>query len=129
MILFDESLKELILRMREQCLAKWLQSMLGSIVGEMIPMDGKSVRGSYDRNQGVKALHLVTAWASEQLLILGQVKVEDRSNEITAIPELLELLDLTGVHLTIDAMGTQTEIVKQIRHKKADCILQHFRML
>jgi hypothetical protein len=53
MILFDESLKELILRMREQCLAKWLQSMLGSIVGEIIPIDGKSVRGSYDRNQGV----------------------------------------------------------------------------
>ena len=123
MILFDESLKESILRMREQCLAKWLQSMLGSIVGEIIPIDGKSVRGSYDRNQGVKALHLVTAWASEQRLVLGQVKVEDHSNEITAIPALLELLDLSGAIVTIDAMGTQTEIVKQIRHKKADCIV------
>jgi predicted transposase YbfD/YdcC len=107
----------------EQCLAKWLQSMLGSIVGEIIPIDGKSVRGSYDRNQGVKALHLVTAWASEQRLVLGQVKVEDHSNEITAIPALLELLDLTGAIVTIDAMGTQTEIVKQIRHKKADYIV------
>ena len=96
--------------------------MLGSIVGEIIPIDGKSVRGSYDRNQGVKALHLVTAWASEQRLVLGQVKVEDHSKEITAIPALLELLDLTGAIVTIDAMGTQTEIVKQIRHKKADYI-------
>jgi hypothetical protein len=91
--------------------------MLGSIVGEIIPIDGKSVRGSYDRNQGVKALHLVTAWASEQRLVLGQVKVEDHSNEITAIPALLELLDLTGAIVTIDAMGTQTEIVKQIPQK------------
>jgi hypothetical protein len=82
----------------EQCLAKWLQSMLGSIAGEIIPIDGKSQRGSYDRNQGVQALHLVTAWASEQRLVLGQVKVEDHSNEITAIPALLELLDLTGAH-------------------------------
>ena len=109
--------------MREQCLAKWLQTILGSIVGEIIPIDGKSVRGSYDRNQGVKAWHLVTAWASEQRLVLGQVKVEDHSNEITAIPALLELLDLTGAIVTIDAMGTQTEIVKQIRHKKADYIV------
>jgi hypothetical protein len=59
------------------------------------------VRGSYDRNQGVKALHLVTAWASEQRLVLGQVKVEDHSNEITAIPALLELLDLTGAIVTL----------------------------
>ncbi len=123
MILFDEFLKESILRMREDCLAKWLQSMLGSIAGEIIPIDGKSLRGSYDRNQGVKALHLVTAWASEERLVLGQVKVEEHSNEITAIPALLELLYLTGAIVTIDAMGTQTEVVKQIPHKKADYIV------
>ena len=68
-------------------------------------------------------MHLVTAWATEQRLVLGQVKVEDHSNEITAIPALLELLYLTGAHVTIDAMGTQTEIVKQICHKKADYIV------
>ena len=66
MILFDSSSERINPQALEQCLAKWLQSMLGSIVGEIIPIDGKSVRGSYDRNQGVKALHLVTAWASEQ---------------------------------------------------------------
>jgi hypothetical protein len=63
MILFDESLKKSIQRMREQCLAKWLQSMLGSIAGEIIPIDGKSQRGSYDRNQGVKALHCASKTA------------------------------------------------------------------
>ena len=68
-------------------------------------------------------MHLVTAWASEQRLVLGQVKVEEHSNEITAIPALLELLDLTGAHVSIDAMGTQTELVKQFRHKKADYIV------
>ena len=89
----------------------------------IISIDGKSLRGSYDRNQGVKALHLVTAWASEQHLVLGQVKVEDHSNEITAIPALLELLDISGAIITIDAMGTQTKIVRQIQNKKADYVI------
>ena len=107
----------------EQCLSQWLNSVLGSVARETIPLDGKTLRGSYDRNQGVSALHLVTAWASQQRLVLGQVKVEDHSNEITAIPALLELLDISGAIITIDAMGTQTEIAKQIRQKKADYVL------
>lgn len=107
----------------EQSVVKWLQQLLGSTESEIIPIDGKSLRGSYDRNQGIKALHLVTAWASEQRLVLGQVKVEDHSNEITAIPALLELLDISGAIITIDAMGTQTDIVEQIRHKQADYVL------
>ncbi|BAY06294.1 transposase [Anabaena cylindrica PCC 7122] len=82
--------------------------------GEIIPIDGKTVRGSYDRNQGKSALHVISAWSSEQRLVLGQMKVEDKSNEITAIPALLELLDITGSIITIDAMGTQTEIAKKI---------------
>src|ERR687886_1121212 len=73
--------------------------------------------------KGVKNLHLVTAWASGQRLVLGQVKVEDHSNEITAIPALLELLDIAGAIITIDAMGTQTEIVRLIRQKKADYVV------
>lgn len=104
----------------EQVLSQWLQHLIGSLAGEIVPIDGKNLKGSYDRNQGIKALHLVTAWASEQRLVLGQVKVEDKSNEITAIPALLELLDISGAIITIDAMGTQTEIVRQIRQKKAD---------
>jgi len=107
----------------EAVLAKWLQQILGSLVQEVVPIDGKTLKGSYDRNAGVKALHLVTAWASEQRFVLGQVKVEDHSNEITAIPALLELIDLSGAIVTIDAMGTQTEIVRQIRHHRADYVL------
>ena len=68
---------------------------------------------------GVKNLHLVTAWASEHRLVLGQVKVQDHSNEITAIPALLELIEVTGAIITMDAMGAQTEIVRLIRQKKA----------
>jgi predicted transposase YbfD/YdcC len=73
--------------------------------------------------KGLKNLHLVTAWASEQRLVLGQVKVEDHSNEITAIPALLELIDIAGAIITIDAMGTQTEIIQLISQKKADYVV------
>jgi len=73
--------------------------------------------------KGLKNLHLVTAWAREQRLVLGQVKVEDHSNEITAIPALLELIDIAGAIITIDAMGTQTEIIQLIRQKKADYVV------
>lgn len=82
------------------------------MAGEIIPIDGKTIRGSYDRNQSQLALHVISAWSSEQRLVLGQLKVEDKSNEITAIPALLELLDITDSIITIDAMGTQTEIAK-----------------
>ncbi len=90
---------------------------------KIVPIDGKCLRGSYDREGGLKALHLVTAWVAEQNLTLGQIKVEDHSNEITAIPALLELIDIQGAIITIDAMGTQTEIVRLIRAKKADYVL------
>jgi hypothetical protein len=74
--------------------------------GQVIPIDGKTVRGSYDRNQNKSALHLISAWASKQRLVLAQMKVDDKSNEITAIPALLELIDIAGSIITIDAMGT-----------------------
>ena len=107
----------------QQSLAKWVQQLIPSLAREIVPIDGKCLRGSYDRNQGLKALHLVTAWAAQQSLVLGQIKVEDHSNEITAIPALLELIDIKGAIVTIDAMGTQTEIVRLIRQKKADYVL------
>src|ERR687885_514728 len=90
---------------------------------KVIAIDGKSLRGSYDRNQAKKNLHLVTAWACENRLVLGQVKVDSYSNEITAIPALLELIDVTGAIITMDAMGTQTEIIKQIVQKKANYVV------
>ena len=93
------------------------------MAGEIIPIDGKTIRGSYDRNQSQAALHVISAWSSEQRLVLGQLKVEDKSQEITAIPALLELLDITGSIITIDAMETQTEIAKKIIDKKGDYVL------
>ncbi len=83
----------------------------------------RTVLGSYDRATGRNALHLVSAWATEHRLVLAQTKVQDKSNEITAIPALLELLDLKGCIVTIDAMGTQKNIAAQIQQAEADYIL------
>lgn len=107
----------------EKCFQKWVQSIVEMVGGQVIPIDGKTLRGSYDREQQKSALHLVSAWSSEHSLVLGQVKVTDKSNEITAIPALLELLDLAGSIITIDAMGTQTAIAAQIYNAKADYVL------
>lgn len=106
-----------------QCFLSWVETLVTKMGGEIIPIDGKTMRGSYDRNQGKSALHVISAWSSEQHLVLAQMKVEDKSNEITAIPALLELLDITGSIITIDAMGTQIEIAKKIIDKKADYVL------
>ena len=123
----DDTFRRVFERINPEVLAKvlsqWLPHLIGSLSGEIVPIDGKSLRGSYDRNQGIKALHLVTAWAGEQKLVLGQVKVEDKPNEITAIPALLELLDLQGAIITLDAMGTQTAIINHIQAKKADYVV------
>jgi predicted transposase YbfD/YdcC len=107
----------------EQCFRGWVQALVATLGAQVIPIDGKSLKGSYDREQKQSALHVVSAWASEHRLVLGQVKVTEKSNEITAIPALLELLDLAGCIITIDAMGTQTAIAKQIHSCKADYIL------
>lgn len=107
----------------ERCFQRWVQSIVETMGAQVIPIDGKTLKGSYDREQGKSALHLVSAWASEHRLVLGQVKVADKSNEITAIPALLELLDLAGCIITIDAMGTQTAIAAQIYHAQADYVL------
>ena len=107
----------------EAIFTRWIQELIPSLDKQIVPIDGKCLRGSYDREGGLKALHLVTAWAAGEKLTLGQVKVEDHSNEITAIPALLELIDIQGAVITIDAMGTQTEIVRLIRAKKADYVL------
>ncbi|MBW4458502.1 MAG: ISAs1 family transposase [Nostoc indistinguendum CM1-VF10] len=106
-----------------RCFLSWVETLVTKMGGEIIPIDGKTIRGSYDRNQGKSALHVISAWSSEQHLVLAQMKVEDKTNEITAIPALLELLDIAGSIITIDAMGTQIEIAKKIIAKKADYVL------
>jgi predicted transposase YbfD/YdcC len=107
----------------QRCFLGWVSQVVEATGSQVIPIDGKSIKGSYDRNKKQSALHVVSAWSSEYRLLLGQVKVENKSNEIKAIPALLELLDISGCIITIDAMGTQTEIARQIDAKGADYIL------
>jgi predicted transposase YbfD/YdcC len=89
----------------------------------VLAVDGKTARRSHDRNNGLGALHCVSVWASEYGLSLGQVACAEKSNEITAIPELLRLVDIKGAIITIDAMGTQKAITKQIVEGEADFVL------
>ncbi len=105
------------------CLFQWTQALHEATGGQLIAIDGKALRRSFARKSGKAMLHLVTAWSSQNRLTLGQVAVEDKSNEITAIPELLKLLSLKGCTVTIDAMGTQTEIARQIREQQAHYVL------
>ena len=107
----------------QECFVSWVKSIAELSLGEVISLDGKSVRHSYDKGKGKGAIHMVSAWAGENQLVLGQVKVADKSNEITAIPKLLDILDVSGCIVTIDAMGAQTEIAKQIIDQDTDYVL------
>lgn len=107
----------------QECFVSWVKAIAKLSEGEVIAIDGKSVRHSYDKGKGKGAIHMVSAWASENRLALGQVKVTDKSNEITAIPKLLDILDIQGCIVTIDAMGAQKEIAKQIIEQDADYVL------
>jgi predicted transposase YbfD/YdcC len=102
---------------------RWVSSIAATITDAQLHIDGKVLRGSGDTPNGKKPLHLVSAWVSEVNLILGQVKTDDKSNEITAIPELLKVLILEGALVTIDAMGTQTDIAEQIVQQGGDYLL------
>ena len=94
----------------QQCFSSWVNSITEKLGVEVIAIDGKTLKKSYDRNQGQKALHIVSAWSSSHQLVLGQQKVKDKSNEITAIPALIEMLEIEGSIITIDAMGCQKNI-------------------
>jgi predicted transposase YbfD/YdcC len=105
------------------CFQRWIDALSAGLGLKRIALDGKTVRRSFDRATGKAALHLVSAWAAEQHLVLGQVAVDTKSNEITAIPKLLALLDVAGAVVTIDAMGCQKEIAAQIREGGGDYVL------
>lgn len=104
------------------CVQQWLEDV-GREIGKHIAIDGKTLRGSGDKAAERNPLHLVSAWASEARLTLGQIAVDSKSNEITAIPLLLELLDLKGATVTIDAMGCQKEIAAKIVAGGGDYVL------
>jgi predicted transposase YbfD/YdcC len=101
---------------------EWTQEVAHTVKG-VVAIDGKTVRHSYDNAKKKKAIHMVSAWATENQMVMGQVKVDEKSNEITAIPYLLELLELNGCLVTIDAMGCQKEIAGTIRERHADYLL------
>lgn len=103
---------------------RWVETVFRVTNGQVIAIDGKTLRGSHDQAIGKDAIHLVSAWASSNGIVLGQRKVDDKSNEITAIPELLRLLNVSGCIVTIDAIGCQTKIAQTIRDEKADYILR-----
>jgi len=107
----------------EKCLLSWIQAVQEISEHRLIAIDGKTLRGSYDRGDGKAAIHMVSAWATENKLSLGQVVVDEKSNEITAIPELLRVLELSGAVVTIDAMGCQKEIADLIREGGGDYVL------
>ena len=106
-----------------ECFLGWIRTLYAETDGKAVAIDGKTLRRSYDRADEKAALHLVHAWAVENHLLLGQVACTEKSNEITAIPELLKVLDLNGCLVTIDAMGCQKKIARQITGKKGDYIL------
>ena len=105
------------------CFRSWTQAVAGATGGEIIAVDGKSACGSRDRRRGRSPLHMVSAWACRNRLVLGQEATEEKSNEITAIPKLLELLEIKGCIVTIDAMGCQRAIAAQIRAQGGDYVL------
>jgi predicted transposase YbfD/YdcC len=106
-----------------QCVLAWVRAMVGEVGAQVVAVDGKTLRRSHDRAAGQEALHLVSAWATASGLVLGQVATAAKSNEITAIPRLLRLLDLHGATVTIDAMGCQTASADQIIEQGADYVL------
>jgi predicted transposase YbfD/YdcC len=107
----------------EKCLLSWITALHEVTGGQVIAIDGKTLRRSFDAANSKSAIHMVSAWATANHISLGQVVVDAKSNEITAIPKLLEILELSGAMVTIDAMGCQTEIARQIISAGADYCL------
>ena len=105
------------------CFIAWVKDLCGDMKGDIVNIDGKALRHSYDTETDKSMIYMVSAWANANNLLLGQIKVDEKSNEITAIPKLLDLIDVVGSLITIDAMGTQKEIAKKIIAKQADYLL------
>jgi len=107
----------------QQCFLNWINAIREVTAGDVVAIDGKTLRRSADAATGKSALHMISAWGAANGMVLGQVKTDDHSNEITAIPSLLDLLKIKGAIVTIDAAGCQIDIAQKIRKKKADYVL------
>jgi hypothetical protein len=112
MVMINRSPKAL-----QGCFARWMQAVVEVAQGEVVAIDGKTIRRSFERAEGLGPIHRVSAWAKGNGVCLGQVKTDEKSNEITAIPALLGLLELRGGIVTLDAMGCQGEIAEKIREQ------------
>src|SRR4030067_826341 len=113
----------------QACFMRWMRAGRGGIGGQVIAIGGKVLRRSHDKGIGKTAIDMVSAWATANHLVLGQVKVDEKSNEITAIPQLLEALEVSGCIVTIDAMGCQTDIAEKIIEREAEYVLAAHRNL
>lgn len=107
----------------QRCFLNWVKTIAEAADKQIVPIDGKSLRRSHNRSTGRQAIELVSAWALSNRLTLGQVKVNEESNEITAVPQLLDLLELRGCIVTLDALNCQKEIATKIRKQEADYVL------
>lgn len=107
----------------EKCFVHWVREIATLADRSIVAIDGKTMRGAFDTDDKKSPIHIVSAWASENGMVLGQVKTDEKSNEITAIPELLDLIFVKNCIITIDAMGTQTKIAEKIIDRKADYVL------
>jgi len=107
----------------QACFIRWMRDIYRVTNGEVVPIDGKTLRHSFDTELGLSPIHMVSAWATSNRLVLGQLKVDDKSNEITAIPALLKTLDIAGCIVTIDAIGCQKSIARQIIEQSGDYVL------
>jgi predicted transposase YbfD/YdcC len=105
---FSRVLQLLDPRKFHDCFVRWVQALHEQTHGQVVPIDGKTLRRSFDSASDLPALHLVSAWAAENRLVLGEIPVDDTSNEIPAVPKLLEILELSGAIVTLDAMGCHT---------------------
>jgi predicted transposase YbfD/YdcC len=116
----------LSIREFESCFLSWINSLVKISGGDIIPIDGKTARRSHNKGEkgdGKSAIHVVSAWSTRNQMVLGQYKTDEKSNEITAIPELLKMLDIAGCTVTIDAIGTQKKIAEQIHNQGGDYVL------
>ncbi len=107
----------------QSCFLSWIYSVAQISDGEIVPIDGKTLRRSHDKSSNKSAIHMISAWASANRVVLGQVKTDAKSNEITAIPKLLQVLDIKGCIVTIDALGCQTKMAASLIEKEADYVL------
>ena len=104
------------------CFSHWITSVELPCINEVIALDGKTLRGSHHRKKGKNPLHMVSAWATSRRLLLSQIKTDDKSNEITALPELLKIVDIKANIVTIDAMGCQKNIAKAVLRGEGDYV-------